>query len=205
MNEEKIIIKPLEKVDFEKAVDIYTEGFSKDPLYLYAFPDEQERIRNIKIIYEFMVYDLVPLMKLKIIGAYYGNELAGVLIYTTLESGEWSEESNKAVERMMKKSANENITLIGQYSMEAMKHHSTEPHYYMNELSVREIFRRRGIGSSLLLEAEKEARKNPHVRCILLDTTNPNNVTTYKKIGYEVREAYLFRTFTSYSMQKKIN
>ncbi len=225
MGMDKIIISPLNQTDFTKAVDIFTEGFSKDPLHLFAFPEEKERIRITKIIYEFMVYDLVPLMKLKIIGAYsinepegvnppradapasaraYSiNELVGVLIYTPLEHGDWCGELNRAVENMRSRAANENIALIGQYSMEAMKHHPPEPHYYMNELSVRESFRGRGIGSALLLEAEKEARRNPLVRCVLLDTTNPHNVTTYQKIGYEVRETYPFFTLTSYSMQKK--
>ncbi|HPS65277.1 MAG TPA: GNAT family N-acetyltransferase [Ignavibacteria bacterium] len=203
MSKEKINIIPLEQTDFKKAVEIYTEGFSKDPLHLYAFPDERERIRITKIIYEFMVFDLVPLMKLKITGAYLNDELAGVLIYTPLEHGDWCGELNRAVENMRSRAANENVKFIGEYSMEAMRHHPKEPHYYMNELSVSEKFRGRGIGSALLLGAEDEARKNPLVRFVLLDTTNPKNVSTYQKIGYEVRKTYPFHTLTSYSMWKK--
>jgi ribosomal protein S18 acetylase RimI-like enzyme len=203
MEEDKLIIEPLKKEDSAKAVEIYTEGFSKDPLHLFAFPDEAERIRITKVIYSFMVYELVPLMGLKIIGAYLNDELAGVLIYTPLDSKEWNDEMNKAAVKMQRAAENENVKLIGEFSMEAMKRHPSEPHYYMNELSVSEKYRRRGIGCGLLLDAEKEARLNPLVRFVLLDTTNPKNVNTYRKIGYEVRETYPFHTLTSYSMWKK--
>jgi len=204
MEEDKLIIEPLKKEDSAKAVEIYTEGFSKDPLHLFAFPDEVERIRITKVIYSFMVYELVPLMGLKIIGAYLYDELAGVLIYTPLDSKEWNDEMNKAAVKMQRAAANENVKLIGEFSIEAMKRHPAEPHFYMNELSVSEKYRRKGIGSGLLLEAEKEARLNPPVNCVLLDTTNPKNVVTYQEIEYEVRETYPFHTLTSYSMWKKI-
>jgi len=201
----QISILPLPPEDNDKAINIYTEGFSDDPLHIYAFPDEKERQRITKLMYSFMVKYFVPLMSVKIIGAYIEDELAGALIYTPPQHNDWNNELNIAVENMYKEAQNDNIKLIGQFSMEASKEHLKEVHYYMNELSVSKKFRKNGIGSALLLSAEKEARENPSVKWLLLDTSNKQNTITYQKIGYEIIKTFYFYNLPVYSMGKKIN
>jgi len=191
--------------NLSKAVDILTNSFIYDPLHIFAFPDTEERKRITKLIYELVIYHIVPGMNLSLIGITENNIPAGVLTYTTPQSKTWTEELDIAVSEMYNKTKNESVKLIGEFSSMTVKHRPKEPHYYLNDLAVAKEFRRKGYAKALMEFAENECRLNPFTELTALDTTNPDNVRLYMKYGYYVNTDYNFYGIKCYSMYKKVS
>lgn len=189
---------------FPETVDIFTNAFIYDPLHIFAFPEEEERKRITKLIYELVVYHIVPGMNLSLIGIFSDNELAGVLTYTTPESKVWSEELSNAVEKMREKAKSESVKLIGEFSGMTVRYRPKEPHYYLNDLAVSKEHRRKGFAKALMEYVENECLLNPFTDIAALDTTNPYNVKLYEKYGYYINTEYDFMGITCYSMYKRI-
>ena len=90
--------------DFENAIDIFTKAFANAPLFLYAFPELVKRKRLTRIMYEFVVFELVSVMKMCFKGIYKNKKLIGVCTYTISESNTtWTDKLDKAVINMRKK------------------------------------------------------------------------------------------------------
>lgn len=199
-----IQIKIIEAEDFEDAVNVFTEGFIDDPLHLLLFPEYKERERVTRCIYEMMVHDIVPGLNLKLIGLYFDNQMAGCLIYTRPDAKEWDGSMMEAVTRMRTKAESSNIKYIGEYAMMTTALKPKEKHIYLNELSVRKQFRRKGFARMLIESAEKDALNFPGVKITGLDTTKNLNVEIYKKIGYNVFHEFDFMDLKGYMMIKNI-
>lgn len=199
-----IQIKRIEEEDYGDAVNIFTEGFTDDPLHLYLFPENKERERVTRNIYEMMVYDIVPGLNLQLIGLYYNNRISGCLIYSRPDANEWDDRMMEAVKRMRAKAGSPNVKYIGEYAMKTASLKPKETHFYLNELAVKQIFRRKGFARILIESAEKDANNFPVVKIIGLDTTNNLNVEIYKKIGYNMFHEFRFMELTGYMMIKEI-
>lgn len=189
---------------FAETVDIFTNAFIDDPLHIFVFPEFRERKRITKLIYELVVYHIVPGMNLNLTGIFEDNILAGVLTCTTPESKVWSEALDVAVAEMYDKAKNESVKLIGEFSGLTVKHRPKEPHYYLNDLAVAKEFRRKGYAKALMEFAENECLLNPFTELTALDTTNPENVRLYMKYRYSINTEYEFRGLKCFSMYKKI-
>jgi len=198
-------IKTLNSGYYETAVKIFTKAFVSDPLHLFAFPEEKERERITKLVYELVILYIVPEMDLKMHGAFADDKLTGALIYTTPESNHnWSDKLDYAVNEMRRKANNERIKFIGEYAMTSGKFRPEVPHFYLNELAVIPEMQGRGIGPKLMLSVEPECLKHPTTKGTALDTTNIRNVNLYKRLGYEVVQEFEFYELTGYSMFKSI-
>ena len=198
-------IKTLNSGYYETAVKIFTKAFVSDPLHLFAFPEEKERERITKLVYELVILYIVPEMDLKMHGAFADDKLTGALIYTTPESNHnWSDKLDYAVNEMRRKANNERIKFIGEYAMTSGKFRPEVPHFYLNELAVIPEMQGRGIGTKLMLSVEPECLKHPTTKGTALDTTNIRNVNLYKRLGYEVVQEFEFYELTGYSMFKSI-
>lgn len=198
-------IKSVSSFHNEEAVKIFTAAFVSDPLHIFAFPEEIERERITKLVYELVVLSILPEMNLKMHGAFVDDKLAGALIYTTPESNHnWSDKLDFAVNEMRRKANNERIKFIGEYAMTSGKYRPEVPHFYLNELAVNPEMQGRGIGTKLMLSVEPECLKHPTAKGTALDTTNIRNVNLYKRLGYEVVQEFEFYELTGYSMFKSI-
>ena len=60
----------------------------------------------------------------------------------------------------------------------------TEPHWYLEVLSVRPEHQRQGLGSRLVTPILERADRD-HVPCDL-ETADPDNVAFYRRFGFEV-------------------
>lgn len=199
-----IIINEIHSEHFNDAVEIFTEGFSSDPLHLHLFPDYDERLKVTRCIYEMMVYDIVPGLNLRLKGIYCNGSLCCCLIYTRPDSYEWNESMMDAVNKMREKANNSRVKSIGEYAMLVGHKKPKEDHVYLNELSVRKGCRRKGYARMLIENAEKDITYFPKTELIALDTTNYLNVEIYKKIGYNVIEEFNFSGVNCFLMRKKI-
>jgi len=200
------MIKELDTISEQKtAVKIFTGAFVNDSLFIFAFPDGKKRKRLTKIMYEFVVYELVPLMKLKLKGLYVNNKLVAVCTFTTPESKtEWTDELANAVNKMWKRAKDDSIRLIGEYSMKSRRYKIDKPHFYFNELAVTPKEQGRGYGKRMFGYVELQCRKYRAAKGVWLDTPNPNNVKIYKYFGYKVKHRFKFNNLTGYVMCKEI-
>jgi len=198
-------IKSIKSVDFENAIDIFTEAFINDPLFIFAFPDLENRKRLTRIMYEFVVLELVPEMKLKLIGLFENEKPVSAGTYTTPESTTgWTDKLDKAVKEMWIKANDNSIRLIGEYSMESKNFNLKEPHFYFNELAVLPKEQGKGHGKAMFKYVESKCLKHPSAKGIALDTPNPENVKIYKHLGYKVVHKFKFHYLTGYTMYKEI-
>jgi GNAT superfamily N-acetyltransferase len=203
---ESIIIKSIKNnEDLKPAIKIFSDAFVNDSLFIFAFPDEKKRKRLTKIMYEFVVFELVPLMKLKLKGLYVNNKLVSVCTFTTPESKtEWTDELANAVNKMRKCAKDDSIRLIGEYSMKSRKYKIDKPHIYFNELAVIPKEQGKGYGKMMFEYVESQCRKHSSAKSVWLDTPNPKNVKIYKHFGYSVRHRFKFRRLTGYVMSREI-
>ncbi|MCE1164739.1 MAG: GNAT family N-acetyltransferase [Bacteroidetes bacterium] len=199
----RIVIKNLKKEDYKSAVKIFTEGFLEEPLHIMAFPDMKTRIRCTRLVYELILFHLIPGIKRKAAGAYVDGRLVGVRDYTPPRKKiAWTPELDKAVSEMRRKAKDESINLIGEYAQTCGSVRPEEPHYYLNDMAVLRTHRGHGIGRKLLEYVEKQCLKNPSTVCTALDATNPKNVSLYKSWGYKTFKKIKFHTITCYKMKK---
>jgi len=185
------IVKPLKAEHYPEAVDLYTEAFSADPLFIFAFPEKAQRLRLTRIMYEFVVYEMVTKLDLVLKGAFIGNTLTGCVIYTTPDSSGWNDSMNEAIDKMRKKARDERINLIGEYAR--LNKYSTDvEHFYGNELAVGADYRMHGIGKLLNDSMVDECMKHRSARGIIIDTANEKNVKTYLKWGWQLKTSGMF-------------
>ena len=201
------MIKELSSSGEQKtAVKIFTDAFVNDSLFVFAFQDERTRKRLTKIMYEFVVYELVPQMKLKLKGFYEKDKLVSICTYTTPESKTgWTDELANAVNKMWKRAKDDSIKLIGEYSMKSRRYKTDKPHFYFNELAVAPKQQGKGYGKMMFGYVESQCRKHCTAKGVWLDTPNPNNVKIYKHLGYEVKHRFKFYNLTGCVMYKEIN
>jgi ribosomal protein S18 acetylase RimI-like enzyme len=198
-------IKNLTPDYFNIAVEIFTKAFVNDPLHIFAFPDDKERERITKLVYELVILSIVPEMELKIKGAFADGIPAGAIIYTIPESNtEWNNKLDFAVSEMRRKAGNEKIRLIGEYAMTSGKYRPKFPHFYLNELAVMPEMQGKSIGTKLMQSVEPECIEHPMALGTGLDTTNKRNVNLYKRLGYETVSTFDFYGLRCYSMFKKL-
>lgn len=198
-------VRNIKKDESRQAVRIFTDAFVNDTLFLYSFPGEKQRRRLTKIIYEFVVFEIVPMMKLKLKGLYVNNKLISVCTYSTPESKtEWTDELAAVVNRMWRRGKDDSIRLIGGYSMNSRKFKISRPHIYFNELAVTPKEQGKGYGKKMFEYVESQCRKHTTAKSVWLDTPNPENVKIYKHFGYTVKHKFRFRKLTGYVMSREI-
>jgi GNAT superfamily N-acetyltransferase len=197
------VIKEIPEEMRSEAVEIFAQAFMDDPLYLFAFPEVEQRRRLTKIMYEFVVYDMVSKLNLVLKGAFVENKLAGCMIYTTPDSNQWDDTMNEAIMKMREKANDKRIDIIGEYAM-LKKYEPGVEYFYGNELAVRNEYRRHGIGKRLVESLIADCHNNPIAKGILIDTANINNVTLYEKWGWKLKASLDFYSIKVYSMWRNM-
>ncbi|MDD5362797.1 MAG: GNAT family N-acetyltransferase [Ignavibacteria bacterium] len=202
----KIEIRNIEKSEIETAIEIFSEGFIEEPLHIIAFPELEQRKRLTRLVYELIVFHIVPEMNMKLIGAFADQVLAGVLDYTPPNTNAvWTKSLGNAVEDMRKKANDESINLISEYAMKCGSVKPEESHFYLNDIAVLKSFRGNGIGRKLFQHVEDECVRHPAAKCTALDATNPKNLLLYESWGYKVFKEIKFYDLICYKMKKNIS
>lgn len=199
----EIIIKDIPENLKADAVIIFTDAFFDDPLFVFAFPEDGLRNRQTRIMYEFVVNEMVPKLNLSLKGAFINNELAGATVYTTPESYEWGEQMMESITKMREKANDSRMNYIGEFARLG----SYEPvgeYLYGNELAVSKNFRKHGIGRALNKFLIDECNKFPEAQGILIDTANENNVKLYEKWGWELKAEVDFYLIKKYFLWKDV-
>ncbi|RPI19868.1 MAG: N-acetyltransferase [Ignavibacteriae bacterium] len=197
----EIVIKDIPADKINDAISIFAEAFFDDPLFVFAFSEDEIRKRQTRIMYEFVVNDMVPKLNLTLKGAFANNELAGVTIYTTPDSYEWGEQMIESITKMREKANDSRMNYIGEFAR--LGGYEPDGEYlYGNELAVSKNFRKHGIGRTLNKFLINECNKFPEAQGILIDTANENNVKLYEKWGWELKAAVDFYQIKKYFLWK---
>ncbi len=198
-----IRIKQLPVSDYKNAVKIFTDGFIEEPLHILAFPDIKTRIHCTKLVYELILFHLLPGLRMKAAGAYLDGRLVGVLDYTPPGNrAEWTPELESAVGDMRRKAGTPAINMIGEYARKVGAGRPAEPHFYLNDIAVMRTFRGKGIGRKLFEYVEKQCLRNSDTVCTALDASSIKNVELYKSWGYKIFKTIRFHSLTCYKMKK---
>jgi ribosomal protein S18 acetylase RimI-like enzyme len=200
----EIIIKEIREELKKKAVEIFTEAFIDDPLFILAFPESESRKRLTKIMYEFVVNDMVPELNLQMKGAFAENVLVGCMIYRTPESLQWNDKLNYEIDKMREKANDKRIDMIGEYAR-LEGYDPVDEHFYGNELAVGKKYRKSGIGKALCEYLILDCKKHPKAKGILIDTANENNIILYEKWGWVLKKTVKFYTIMKYFMWRENN
>jgi GNAT superfamily N-acetyltransferase len=199
------MIKELNNSDLPNAVDIFTESFYDDPLHVYAFPDINERERLTRIMYEFIVYHLVPGMFMKLYGYFETSGLAGVIAFSPFNPDrKWNDLLQSEADEMRARAKNDRINLIGDFSRESGNVKLPFAYCYANELGVLKKYRGKGIGRKLLAFTETESLKTG-INYIALDTVSEKNLELYYSWEYELFKEYMFQELKCYKISKYLN
>lgn len=184
-----------------EAIELLDQSFADDPLYKFLFPDGHKRIELTKLMYEFVVREMVPGLNLTMKGAFTDdNKLLGCMIYTTLNSTDWNEKLTNAAIEMRKKADDKRMELIGEYASLCSDYRPKIKHYYGNELAVRREYRNRGIAKQLVYTMIEDFENNPDAEIIAIDTTNEKNVPLYQKWGWKLNARFNFYDLKIFSM-----
>ena len=203
--DENDLVRKIPEEDFKAAIDIYTEAFADDPLHIYLFPEEEERLRITELFYEMMVNEFVDGLNLQFVGAYENDALTAALIYARPDSTEWNEDMMNVVMEMRREANNDKVNYVGEYTQKASNFKPKEKHFYLNELAVGKKYRRKGFAKMLIEYAEKDAKNFPAAKIMGLDTSNKVNVDIYRKLKFNIYKEFPFQSLKGYSMRKSIN
>lgn len=183
------------------AIKLFSQAFVDDPLYKFVFPDEHRRTELTKLMYEFVVREMVPGLNLTMKGAFTDdNKLIGCMIYTNLKSTDWNEKLTNAAIEMRKKAHDKRMELIGEYASKCSEYRPEVKHYYGNELAVRKEYRKQGIAKLLVFNMIEDFQNNPEAELIAIDTTNEKNVPLYQKWGWKLNASFDFYDIKVFSM-----
>lgn len=193
-----------EIINFENAIKLFAEAFKDDPMNLLIFKDESNRLEMVEAIYRFVLSCIVPDQGLILKGLEYNGKLVGAVIIT--EPGnkrEWTPFLIGEGEKLGFKTGEGYVKLIKEYVQKASRYRPAVPHFYINELAVSPEFQGKGYGKALMEYVENISGNHLLYRVIALDTSNPENVKFYERLGYEVTKKFRFHGIKGFSMAKK--
>jgi ribosomal protein S18 acetylase RimI-like enzyme len=176
-------IRPLERSSLDRAVETVADAFSPDPMIKWVFPDETGRPAGARAIMRVLVeYGL----RYGRVTASHGAKAVcvwippgpGITIPRMIRSGMLGvplQTGLKSFGRFM--AANETMDQIH-------KARVPEPHWYLFGVAVDPGLHNQGIGSAIIREGLALADRGSQ-RCYL-ETSEPRNLTLYKRFGFEV-------------------
>ncbi len=175
----------VKKKQIAKAVDLFTRVFVNDPLVVYLFPDEKERLEFLLHYFQFRIK----------YGVIYGE------VYTTSENFEglavWIAPKNTEMTmwKMMRAGGMKLYKAVGRDAIDKMMeieqytsklHHKAtkKPHWHLTPIGVNPELQGKGHASKLMKAMMKRLDKEKTI--CFLETQSKKNVEIYKRYGFKV-------------------
>ena len=174
------------------ASEMLTRAYYDYPLYVYLFPDLDERNRNLLVFFEFIVPYGIINGELYSISA----NLEGVAIWLPYWEADMPEEKiikcfggerQRGEFRLrMGLEFYKRIEPIMKHLDRCYKEYANFPHWYLSTIGVDPVYQGRGY-ASLLIRAKLAELDKQNVPCYL-ETMKEKNVSIYRHFGFEVVE-----------------
>jgi GNAT superfamily N-acetyltransferase len=166
--------------DLAAVTETITVSFHRDPVWSWAFPDDERRPAQYTALWGLMIGSA---MRYPWVRVTEGCEAAAVWIPPGVS--EFSPEDEARLEPLLEEllgrpQADRVLELMERFD----EAHSVEtPHYYLSLLGTHDDHRGKGIGMALL--AENLALIDAEGMPAYLESTNPGNDKRYQRVGFE--------------------
>jgi ribosomal protein S18 acetylase RimI-like enzyme len=165
--------------DLDAVVDTITLAFHNDPVWSWAFPDEEQRPAQFRRWWPLLVEGALAQ------GFTWLTDGAETIsVWIRPNRPELTDEAEARVLPTLEEllGARSRTVLEGLLRFEAAHPHD-EPHYYLSFVATHDDHRGRGIGERLLAQ-NLELIDAEHVPAYL-ESSNPKNMERYRRLGFE--------------------
>jgi len=169
------------------AADALAHAFSADPLFTHFFPDQDNRRALSVHTFRFIVTHGLANGEVTVADA--AGEIAGAAVWVPGENADRGiiDQARHGALPMLWRQPPAAVWRQMQGSGYMEKLHASlgaEPHFYLKVLGLQPQWRGRGLASQLLAPMLKRADEQR--RACYLDTHNQDNVSLYRRYGFEV-------------------
>lgn len=165
--------------DLDAVVDTIAVAFHRDPVWSWAFPDEEQRPAQFRRWWPLFVESSLPH------GWVWKTEHAEtVTVWTPPNLPELTAEAEARIPTLLDEllGARAPTVLQALLQFEAAHPHD-EPHYYLSFVATHDDHRGRGIGEQLL--AQNLTLVDAEHMPAYLESSNPKNLERYGRLGFE--------------------
>jgi GNAT superfamily N-acetyltransferase len=170
-----VVARVATRSEVPQVTEILAAAFRNDPLWRWVFRDPD----GLAVWWRFLIGSA-----LRYPWVFVGDDYAAASVWIPVGASELTPSEEDEVEPLLEE-------LLGARAAMALEllerfeaaHPRERPHYYLSLLGVRPESRGAGLGMSLL--AENLARIDREGAPAYLESSNPENVTRYERLGFE--------------------
>ncbi|NKB70510.1 MAG: GNAT family N-acetyltransferase [Candidatus Latescibacteria bacterium] len=182
---EKYEITPLTQAQLPQVARILARAFHEDPIAQYMIPDEEERVQRMPGVFAtFATYALLAGQVWTTAAAAKGVALCFPPAHTEMVPDHMAAAGFEELPAKIGEGATGRMFQVLDHIEQFHKRDMPEPHWYLMLLGVEPDQQGRGIGTSLVRKVLERADQDG-VPCYL-ETANPQNVSFYGHLGFEV-------------------
>lgn len=164
------------RADVPRISDTLSGAFRDDPLWSWAFPDQ----RKLAVWWQFLIASAVGHG-----GVFVAGDYAAASVWIPPGKSELTQQEEERVEPLLEELAGARASLV----MELLERFAAArpqgpPHYYLSLLGTHPEHRGAGLGMALL--AENLATIDDQGMPAYLESSNPENVGRYERLGFEL-------------------
>ena len=170
--------------DLDAIVETIAVAFHDDPVWSWAFPDEQRRPEQFRRWWPLFVESALPHGF-----TWMADGAATVAVWTPANLPELTDEAEARIPVLLGELLGDRAptVLTALLQFEAAHPHD-EPHYYLGFVATHDDHRGHGLGEQLL--AQNLALVDAEHLPAYLESSNPKNLTRYGRLGFEPRAEF---------------
>jgi GNAT superfamily N-acetyltransferase len=172
------------RAEIPAAVETLARAFYADPVWAWAFPDPERRLRQHRA-----VWGLVAKAAVGYESAWLSGDCAAVALWIPPGEPELRPEDEARLEGLLAGLLGDGAgRVLETFERFEAAHPTAEPHYYLSLLATNPDHRGRGLGIGLLAATLEwiDAEGAP----AFLESSNPANVPRYERLGFTRRGAF---------------
>lgn len=178
-------VRVLQSGEHQAGAAAIAAGHADYPSFRYLFPDPRRRARALRAFFTATVRDGIRYGTT--LAAWRGSLVAAIGVWLPPGGFPWSTRrklaASPALTRVLTADPRAFRAFV-RYGARMERVHPTEPHWYLEVLSVRPEHQRQGLGSQLVTPILERA-DGERLPCYL-ETADPANVEYYRRFGFEV-------------------
>jgi len=173
-----------EAADFDAIVDTISVAFHNDPVWSWAFPDEQRRPAQFRRWWPLFVESALPHEF-----TWVAEGAATISVWTPPNLPELSDEAEARIPGLLDELLGERAPTVLQALLQfEAAHPHDEPHYYLGFVATHDDHRGHGIGEQLL--AQNLTLIDAEHLPAYLESSNPKNLARYARLGFVPRSEF---------------
>jgi GNAT superfamily N-acetyltransferase len=175
------------RADLEHAAAVLARAFTDDPVMSWLFPDEATRTEDLAVLHGACLH--AGHGHGHIYGLGRGAALQAAAIWAPPEVEPFDDADVESIGALLYgRYGDEGVGRLSAFAEAAGAHHPTDPHFYLFIVGVEPSQRGQGLGASLLVPVL--ARCDADGLPAYLESTNPRNLTLYRRLGFETRHEF---------------